>query len=204
MPDQRLKHLVPAPARRVWQTLRLVRPEARSALVRLWLGGLARPEDSVPPLPKAPRILFVCYGNILRSAVAEALFVRLTGAPGDGTIASCGVGAVPGRPADPRGLRVAREMGADLSGHQARALTPQLAEPADLILVMDRLNAAELLTRLPGVRPRMRYLGAFAPRSPDWPEIPDPFMGNEDTVRSAFRTIEAAVRHLSDRIALAS
>lgn len=200
-----LKRLLPDRIRRAWRTFRLVRPEARPALLRLWLSGLARPEDALPGgLPTGPSLLFVCYGNILRSAAAEALFRRLNGRPAPGTVASCGVGATPGRAADSRGQRIGRELGVDLSGHRARALTQEQVLAADLILVMDQLNAAEVLTQFPEARPRLRYLGAFGPPGTDWPEIPDPFLGDEEAVRRAFRRIEAAVARLSRDLGLAS
>src|SRR5688500_11611191 len=83
------------------------------------------------------RVLMVCVGNICRSPMAEALWAKM-GPQGPGVqVASAGIGALVGHPADPLALELMRERGLDLSAHRARQLTAQMINDFELILVME-------------------------------------------------------------------
>ncbi len=83
-------------------------------------------------------VLFVCTGNLCRSATAEAFAVREMhrhpGAPLRFT--SAGTHAVEGSPAASRSVAAATMRGADLERHHARELTRRRVRAADLILCM--------------------------------------------------------------------
>lgn len=177
------------------------RGPARLTLIRLWARRLLLPDP--PPLPTGiatgQHVLFVCHGNILRSAVAEALFARMAGLgllPASAVAASGGLHATEGKPADPRGINVAAELGLNLAGHRARRLTGPMVDTADLVVVMDRINEAELISRYRQAAPKTRLLGTFGDDGTP-PEIPDPFMGDEEAVRQAFRRIDECLRRLA-------
>jgi protein-tyrosine-phosphatase len=140
----------------------------------------------------------ICHGNILRSAYAEAL-LKSSGisalVPGL-RVASAGLHANPGRPADPRGVAVALEQGLDLSGHRASMLDAALVAAADLLLVMDHVNAAELVSRYPQSAQKVVLLGSFDPVNAGDPAIPDPYTGDLDAVRESYRRVSAAVAGL--------
>jgi protein-tyrosine phosphatase len=116
---------------------------------------------------------------------------------------SAGTAAADGSPADPRGIKVARELGIDLSGHRSRPLGQEAIDRADLILVMDYLNEADVLGQFPGAASKVRLLGSFGSGRHRPQEIRDPFSGTEDDVRAAFVLISAAVRDLVSSISLA-
>jgi len=94
-------------------------------------------------------ILFVCTGNICRSAMAEA-FLKEEIATANGyngiNVYSVGLQAEEGAPPHPEVLAVMREMGFDLSGHRARPLREEDVDEADLILAMAMHNSSRLLT----------------------------------------------------------
>ena len=79
-------------------------------------------------------ILVVCIGNICRSPIGEHLLRHYLPTQ---KIASAGVNALVGYPADPNTVIVAEKRGIDLSNHIARQLTAELCNEYDLILVMD-------------------------------------------------------------------
>ena len=126
-------------------------------------------------------VLFVCHGNIMRSALAEALLVtraqRVQGAAI--RVRSAGTHATPGRTADPRMQKAAGALGISLEQHRATRLSRDLVEDSDIVFVMDHLNEASVLARFPGVGAKVRLLGTYSPSTHEGIEIRDPFVGDD-------------------------
>jgi protein-tyrosine phosphatase len=112
-------------------------------------------------------ILFVCTGNTCRSPLAEVLCRQLLaqrqGCPPEElprrgfVVLSAGLAATMGGEAAPEAVEVAREFGADLSGHSSRPLRPDLVAQADYLIAMTRSHLAALdahFGRL-GARPQL-------------------------------------------------
>ena len=112
--------------------------------------------------------------------------------PASATIGSAGTYAVDGRPADPRGVAVASELGVPLDTHRARRLSSEQVAAADLILAMDFTNEAEIVARFPEAEDKVVLLGRFGPGPA---QIRDPFMGDEEAIRAAFRQIILSLEH---------
>jgi protein-tyrosine phosphatase len=140
----------------------------------------------------------ICHGNLLRSANAEALLkqpavaARLPGL----RVSSAGLHALPGKSADPRGVKVARERGIDLSGHRATQFDAKIVAAADLLVVMDFHNEAEVVSRYPEAADKVVTLGSFGPSPVDSPAVPDPYSGDVDAVRSSYGRVAAGVEGL--------
>lgn len=133
------------------------------------------------------RLVFVCRGNISRSAYAEAAARRRGLAA-----ASCGVSAAQGREADPAAVQVASQGGFDLSGHRATEAGRFEPEPGDLLLAMEvrQLAALRELPHL-GKTPRL-LLGSFA----GTPHLHDPYGLSLPYYASCFERIDAALDRL--------
>lgn len=87
------------------------------------------------------QMLFVCTGNTCRSPMAQAIYNALTN-PQQTRAASAGLMALPGAPASAQAIEAVQAlMGADLSAHRARLLTPQMVREADCILCMSDAHA---------------------------------------------------------------
>lgn len=201
-----LRRALPSSLVSVIQVFRRLTPPSRLVFARVWVRRLFTRTSPLPAgLPPAPRVLFVCHGNILRSAVAEALYrARVTTglAPAGSQAESAGTAARDGGPADPRGMAAAREMGLRLDGHRAERLNETLVERADLILVMDYLNEADVVARFPAAAAKVRLLGSFLDGGRPT-EIRDPYTGTAEDVKASFRVIAAAVDALSATLSLA-
>ncbi|GAB3290016.1 hypothetical protein GCM10027297_36160 [Parahaliea aestuarii] len=144
---------------------------------------------------QARRILFVCYGNINRSALAEVA-ARHGVRQDHSTVEflSAGFHTEPGREADPRTVALAAEKGLDMTTLRSRVLDDELAAWADLILVMEAEQISTVRQRFP--RASVLLLGGL--QGPCWlaSEIPDPYNRSEDAYREAFRMITSAVSNL--------
>jgi protein-tyrosine-phosphatase len=117
------------------------------------------------------RLLFVCSGNICRSPMAAGLADRVAMELGlEVEIRSAGTLGIVDRPADPKMVAVAREIGIDLRDHRSQGLTAELVGWADRVLVME-LEHAEAVTALhEGAVPKIVQLGPLVGQ----PHIADP------------------------------
>jgi protein-tyrosine-phosphatase len=140
--------------------------------------------------------VFVCFGNIMRSPMADALLKQVAvEAKTQIRSDSAGLHAIPDNPAHQWAQTAANEMGISLAAHRAKLLTVEMVEQADAIFAMDLQNLAELLNLYPRFRAKIFMLSAYA-RNPLLREIPDPYFGDLDTTRQCYRVLQTCVRNL--------
>ena len=133
------------------------------------------------------RVLTVCLGNICRSPTAEAALAEAALERGlELEVASAGTGDWHlGQPPNPPMRAAAEDAGLHLRG-TAQQVDPELLSWADLVLVMDRQNLADVehMARDAGVATPIRLFRDFDPQ-PDADEVPDPYGGD----RSGFEEV---------------
>lgn len=164
-------------------------------LVRLMLAhgqALARRAGSPRPDLDVQRLVFVCQGNICRSAfahvAAEATGLRAI---------SIGLSTHTGRPAHGPAIAAAADLGFDLSLHRATAIADYRPAPGDLLLAMEvrQLHALAAVPQTAAV-PKM-LLGRYV-----WPflHLHDPYELDDAYMRHCLRRIERAVRRLKSSV----
>jgi len=199
-----LRGLVPAAVRRWRHVLVLLSPRERRVLLREAAAArLGRLPDWRPALRRARTVSFVCHGNIIRSPFGAAAFNREMQRRGHRIqVLSAGVAARTGEPADPRAVDSAEEHGLNIDAHHATMLDASHVQAADVLVVMDRLNLARILTRFPDARGRVFLLaGCRADGRTTLDEIHDPVAGTLDDVRRSHAEAMEGVRRLADAIA---
>lgn len=139
------------------------------------------------------KVLFVDAGNYCRSPAAEIVARSLAGRTGarGWQFGSAGLkDKHAGDTADPRSIEACATRGYDLSAFRCRQITDDDYRDFDLILAMDRDNAAQLEARRPaGARVPIRlFLGDR--------EVPDPYYGEVDGFELMMAQIEDGVRRL--------
>ena len=159
--------------------------------------GGAVPRDSAP---KDVRILYVCTGNTCRSPMAEA--ITRARATREGLrhirVRSAGTMALEGAPATSGARQAVGARGLELDHHEARPLSEDQLEWADLVLVMSpsHLGAVESLSR---GRCFAEVITEFAGDASA--EVADPFGGNDWLYRETCAQLERLVRAVLDRLA---
>ncbi len=136
------------------------------------------------------RLVFVCYGNIMRSAFAAA-YVQQSSPTLAPHTRGAGTHARPGKPAQDDAQRVAAAQGVDLTTHGATRLDQLPPAPGDVIVCMDLANAARA-RRAPGVDPRRVFLVGDALEDGGERIVDDPYGHGEQATRAAFARIRAA------------
>ena len=137
-------------------------------------------------------VLVVCIGNICRSPMGEAL---IAAALPQLEVASAGVGALVGQPADPIARQLMAERGLDIESHRARQLTNLMCQQADLILVMDEEQRLQINQRYPLTRGKLFRLGEVARV-----DIPDPYRLGRPAFEQALQLIDAGASAWVERI----
>ncbi len=124
--------------------------------------GAARPEPpTLAPMDGGFHILFVCTGNICRSALAERLARSALG-PGSPLVAtSAGTHAVRGRPMAERARRELARLGGEAEGFVSRPLTAELVVTADLVLAAASEHRAEVVALHPPAAARTFTIAEF-------------------------------------------
>ncbi len=103
------------------------------------------------------RILFVCTGNICRSAMAEHLLRRLAATRGlDLETASAGIAAEPSYQVPEAAKRLLAAEGVPPFEHKARLATREVLRWADLILVMTAQHHDHIVDLYPEFTSRTR------------------------------------------------
>lgn len=141
------------------------------------------------------RLCFVCLGNIVRSPLAENLFMYLAEQAGVAhkyQVDSAGTGPWHvGEAPDPRMRRVAARHGLSYNG-RARQFRRNDLDRFDLILAMDLNNYSELmhLARDDNHRRKIHLLREFDPQGGSRSVVPDPFYGGIDGFEHTYQVIE--------------
>ncbi len=193
------KSVIPKRAVREILEYRKYKPHERPLYIRLRVTNglrLVNPRLKKAPM-KARSFLFVCFGNIMRSPMCEALMKRaIENSRVDMRVLSAGLNATSGRPAHPWSVVAAREFGIDLSQHRARPLNSEMLDHADAIFAMDYRNQVELLCRYPAIRDKVFMLSAYAGEGYRSIEIQDPFFGDEEETRRCYALLQHCVDNL--------
>jgi protein-tyrosine phosphatase len=153
------------------------------------------------------KICFVCTGNIVRSPLAENLFLHQAeqaGVDGRYQVDSAAIGPWHvGEPPDRRMVQVAAGHGLHYSG-RARQIRKSDLQEFDLLIVMDRDHLDELLA-LAGsadVRDKLHLLREFDPLAVEAGqlEVPDPYYGGTGGFEDVLDMVERACDGLLDEI----
>lgn len=139
-------------------------------------------------------VLFVCHGNINRSAYAAAVFPAHVTGPERKALVVRSAGFIgPGRPASDHALKIASQRGVDLSGHESRLIDGAEARSTDLIVVMSARQRAYVIRVVRCLPECVVVLGDFDPQPAPERTIQDPYGHTEEVFDAVFDRIDRCV-----------
>lgn len=147
------------------------------------------------------KVLFVCSGNICRSAMAAEYMRDRVARSGLSHVVvdSAGTLMIEGAPASVEAVETLREAGLDLSGHRSRGLVRDDIRTSDLVVVMADHHLDDVARMNPGNETEVRLLRAFE-RGPDptvgAPDLDDPIGRPMNVYVKGFEVIRTCVDYL--------
>ena len=112
---------------------------------------------------------------------------------------SAGVMAVPGLSPPKQAIRVAAELGVDVSPHTSKPLSIDMINDADIIPVMSTYHKEKILEMKPESEGKLVLLGSYGTlhgNTPEEMEIPDPYGLSSFHYRSSFNIIRDCTNNL--------
>jgi protein-tyrosine phosphatase len=151
----------------------------------------------------AIRVVFVCLGNICRSPMAKGLFQSKLQERGLGAsfyVESAATSSyhVGDRP-DPGSIRVARNVGIDISGDRSQQMTRSDMSRFDYVIAMDRSNYRNLVDLDPQEEQKIHLLRSFESDAEDL-NVPDPWGGGNRGFEIMYDIIDRAVDGFLDHL----
>ncbi len=145
-------------------------------------------------MPRTPRMLFVCSGNLHRSVMGAALMEAMMAQAGfEVRMASAGTLGLRGVPSPPEVLEVCAEYGLDVSGHRSQPLTLSLLQNSNAIIVMAEHHGDSAIRIDPKCERRVHFLGDYADPPGD---VFDPIGQDVTVFRQSRDHILAALQRL--------
>jgi protein-tyrosine phosphatase len=148
------------------------------------------------------RVIFVCWGNICRSPIAERVAVREAAESGlsDVQFTSAGTSSEElGNPMDERAASVLRRHGYSFKDHVAHQINADELADADLVVAMEDLHVGRLRRLDPDAR-NISLLSDFDPDAVPGSGLPDPWYGPDSAFTDTLAAVEAAMPGVLERV----
>ncbi|AFV90967.1 Low molecular weight phosphotyrosine protein phosphatase [Acidipropionibacterium acidipropionici ATCC 4875] len=152
-------------------------------------------------MTRTPSVVFVCWGNICRSPMAERVARKyLDDAGVEAVVTSAGVSDEEGpAPMDRRARAVLERAGYDASGHTAHQIDAEEIDSADLVIAAEPMHI-QAMRRLSPVADNLRLISDFDPSKKPGTPLPDPWYGPDSQFVTTLRAIEAAMPGIVDAV----
>jgi protein-tyrosine phosphatase len=132
------------------------------------------------------RLVFVCHGNICRSAFADVV-ARSAGL----NVTSFGLSTSADMPAHPPAVAAAARLGHDMTAHRTARVEDYAAQPGDLLLAMEVRHLQKIAHNAQIAEVPRSLLGLWA--TPKTPHLHDPYQLDPAYMDTCLRRIEGTI-----------
>ena len=156
------------------------------------------PDAELTPI----KVVFVCWGNICRSPMAERVAERAAqdaGMTGVEFTSAATSREELGEPMDRRAAAVLRERGYRADSHAAHQVSAAEIESADLVIAMEDIHVTKMTAIAPGAT-NLSLLSDFDPEAEPGSGVPDPWYGTPTGFYGTLEMIESAMPGVLDRV----
>lgn len=136
-------------------------------------------------------VIFICTGNICRSAMADGYLkyrLKELGLEDKITVRSAGTNAMQGEESPIFAKRAIAKYGADIQNHTASTLENANIKLADFVLVMTQRHKKDVIKRYPEIQEKVKLLGEYA-KDKEYEEIDDPWGYSYDVYENCAKEI---------------
>jgi len=151
---------------------------------------------------KPVKVVFVCWGNICRSPIAERVAERAAADAGlsgvEFTSAATSREEL-GAPIDRRARRVLAAHGYRSDDHSAHQITPEEIAEADLVIAAEPIHVDRMLRVAPDAD-NLSLLSDYDPDAEPGSGLPDPWYGGPEGFEETLAAVEAAMPGVLDEV----
>lgn len=138
------------------------------------------------------KIMFVCTGNICRSAMADGYMQSLVNKKTNKEemiISSCGIYAISGQKATDNAIAVMKDYGIDLTKHRAKSINDIDIQNYDIILCMTELQKECVKKLYNKISDNVYTLKEYANNKSSYIDIDDPWGLSKDVYEDCAKEI---------------
>lgn len=147
------------------------------------------------------KIMFICTGNICRSAMADGLMRKLVKIKNkDVEVYSCGIFAEDGDKPTFNAIEAIKEYGVDLKNHRATNIRNSKIEDMDIILCATVSHKNNVKAMYPELRDKIFTMKEYAGFDENDLDIPDPWGYDIKTYRFCASTINSCLEKIIEKI----
>lgn len=149
------------------------------------------------------KVVFVCWGNICRSPMAERVAEKWLADMGvDGVEMSSAATSTEelGEPIDPRAVRTLHAAGYRTDGHRAHQITADEIAEADLVVAMEQIHVDKMRAMTGHDNANVVLLSKFDPEAQPGDGVPDPWYGGQSGFDDTLAAIERAMPMLIESL----
>lgn len=147
------------------------------------------------------KIMFVCTGNICRSAMAEVMLRKMAEEEGKSIeIYSCGTTAYTGDTSTEEAIQVMKENQINLEKHRATNIKESKIQEMDLILCATTSHKRNVIQQYPELEKKVYTIKEFAEEGTKDQDIADPWGYNIQIYRLCAKEIKENLKKIIKKI----
>lgn len=149
------------------------------------------------------KIMFICTGNVCRSAMAHAYMQHIVNNSknkNEYLISSCGIDAIPGERSTNNAIKTMEEYSISLENHRATNIRDIDIENYDVILCMTTFHKINVLSLHPKLEGRIFTLKEYVDNNTKYKNIDDPWGFDINVYKDCAKEIVENVHKLLNKL----